>query len=350
MLLFISLFDINAKATNKKTIDELYSMIDSSQIEISNNTNTIKKISKDIETICYLYDKQSELIGKEQSTIENSLNATTLRLDIFAILLTIAGIVLGVYINRKESKIQEILRQVKDAEQEMSRSKSEMLNLNETINSDIASIYERLKREETTTYLKRLVYEPNDIVNLVTLLVSRELYINDFKYLLVAYKKFKENSVDDEYSIRLRSLYLIVFYQHFCGQSIMHDLVRQDLIDYFIYVMDSAFKKDICNSTHSLINCLNKEATYIDRVDIVYKYLVAILSSKFKIYDEPYKIIVFTLRYDYELKMIWDKLVENKYVSEILGNLLCERLSDDEVFVNSVKNLLKSITLNKKSN
>ena len=109
------------------------------------------------------------------------------------------------------------MSQVKETEQKVSTVKSDILDLNKMINNDIESIYERLKREETTTYLKRLVYEPNDIVNLISMLVSRELNINDFKYLLVAYKKSKENLVneDDVMGTHYQSLYLIVFFSIF---------------------------------------------------------------------------------------------------------------------------------------
>ena len=104
----------------------------------------------------------------------------------------------------------------------------------------------------------------------------------------------------------------------------------------------SAFKKDICNSTHSLINCLNKEVFYLDRTDILYKYVESLFKSKFKTYEEPYKIIVSTYKYDSELKIIWSRLVENKYISEMFGNFLCERLKNDEVFVETVKKTLNS--------
>ena len=38
-----------------------------------------------------------------------------------------------------------------------------------------------------------------------------------------------------------------------------------------------------------------------------------------------------------ELKIVWSRLVENKYISDILGNLLCERLQDEDVFVKTIK-------------
>lgn len=343
IVMLISWLNISAAKINQK-IDQLYDRIDSSNVIICNNTKTINEHTKNIEFIYNLFEKQGELIEKEQSVIEKSLNATSLRLDIFAIIIAIISIFLSVYINRKEKNMQSLLVDVKEIEQKTSKTKAEILNLNEMINNEIEGIYERLKREETTTYLKRLVYEPNDIINLITMLLSRELNINDFKYLLVAYKKIKENLIneDDVIGTHYKSLYLIVFFQHFCGQSITHDLVREDLVSEFPNMIASAFKKDICNSTHSLINCLNKEVFYLDRTDILYKYVESLFKSKFKTYEEPYKIIVSTYKYDSELKIIWSRLVENKYISDILGNLLCERLKNDEVFVETVKKTLNS--------
>lgn len=343
IVMLIFWLNINAAKINQK-IEQLYEIIDSSNVIICNNTKTINEHTKNIEFIYNLFEKQGELIEKEQSVIEKSLNATSLRLDIFAIIIAIISIFLSVYINRKEKIMQGLLADVKEIEQKISKTKAEILNLNEMINNDIEGIYERLKREETITYLKRLVYEPNDIFNLIKMLVSRELNINDFKYLLLAYKKFKENSVNEDELIRTQSqsLYLIVFYQHFCGQSITHDLVREDLICAFSSMMDSAFKKDVCNATHSLINCLNKDASHLDRTDILYKYIVSLFNSKFRTYEEPYKIVVTTYKYDSELKIVWSRLVENKYISDILANLLCERLHDEEVFVKTIKETLNS--------
>ena len=214
--MLISFVEISASNVNVR-INNLYDIIDTVQVEMSDNTKTINEITKNIDIIYYFITKQCELIGKEQIAIENSLNATSLRLDIFAIIIAVVGIFLGVYINRKENKIQNLLSQVKETEQKVSTVKSDILDLNKMINNDIESIYERLKREETTTYLKRLVYEPNDIVNLISMLVSRELNINDFKYLLVAYKKSKENLVneDDVMGTHYQSLYLIVFFSIF---------------------------------------------------------------------------------------------------------------------------------------
>lgn len=216
VLMLISFVEISASNVNVR-INNLYDIIDTVQVEMSDNTKTINEITKNIDIIYDFITKQGELIGKEQIAIENSLNATSLRLDIFAIIIAVVGIFLGVYINRKENKIQNLLSQVKETEQKVSTVKSDILDLNKMINNDIESIYERLKREETTTYLKRLVYEPNDIVNLISMLVSRELNINDFKYLLVAYKKSKENLVneDDVMGTHYQSLYLIVFFSIF---------------------------------------------------------------------------------------------------------------------------------------
>ena len=336
MLVLFFLLDINA-IKNNDCIDRLYGIMDSSQIEILQNKKAINELSNNIELISNLIDKQSDLIGQEQSAIENSLNATTLRLDVFGIIVAVVGLVLGVYISRKEKTIQRLLEQVKEIERETSKTKSEIVNLNEMINNDIEGIYERLKREETTAYLKRLVYEPNDIANLVKMLVSRELHINDFKYLLLAYKKLKENTVDDGDAVRLQSLYLLLFFQHFCGQSIVHDLVREDLVCSFNVIIEAAFKKDMCNATHSLINCLNKEADLIDRTEILYNYIVSLLRSKFMTYEEPYRIIAAMYKYDSELKLLWYRLVENNYFPIILGNLLCDRFINDEVFVNDIK-------------
>lgn len=296
-----------------------------------------------------MVEAQKEIISQEQSAIENSMGAVNILLTAFSILIALGGITLGWFINRKEKNVQSLLEQVEKKKKEVERleektanTKKEIVELNDSINNDIEGLYAKLRREETTTLLKRLVYEPKDVVNLGALLVSRDLDTSDFKYLLAAYRKLEKDG-DNGFKVeggvqRLSSKgqYLLLFFQHFCGQALCHELVSSDLSDFFPSAIACAFKNDVINSTTSLANCFNNNEVSINKVEITCKYLKALCESEHSNLQEAYSILVSKYHND-ELKKIWEHLNDyNVYIKQF-NELICEKCQDDEGFVVRVK-------------
>ncbi len=332
-------------------VDSLSASINWSDAKIENINKSIEELSKQVENLSYIVESQKDIISQEQSAIENSMGAINTQLTVFSVLLAIGGIFLGVYINRKENNMQSLLKQVEQKKDEVekleektSKTKKEIEELNNDINNDIEGLYAKLRREETTTLLKRLVYEPNDVVNLGTMLVSRGLEVGDFKYLLLAYRKLKENSdpTDEEY-IRMQGAYIIIFFQHFCGQSVLHELVKDDIISFFVPAMDCAFLNDIKNSTQSLIGCLNKSDAEKDKADIIFKYISALNESKYKTHNELYEMIVSKCKEDAVIQSVWVKLVAANIFIPTVGELLCKRFGDDEGYVKAVQESMSEL-------
>ena len=328
--------------TLRVRVDSLSASIARSNAKIENINESIDELSKQVDNLSYIVEAQKDIISQEQSAIENSLSGTSLRLDIFSIVIAVAGIGLGIYISRKETNMQELLNQVKLLEEKTSKTKDEIVELNDNILNNTEGLYARLRREETVTLLKRLVYEPNDVVNLSQMLLSRDLEEKNFKYLLAAYRNLENRDTDSGLFIQggIRQLspkgyYLVLFFQHFCGQAINHDLVRDDLIKFFPSTIRAAFKNDIVKSTQSLVMCLNKTEEQYDKVDILSKYLVALNQSKFRDYMEPYSIIVSKYKNGTELQTVWLN-VKDKVVSQDLKILLSERFKDDEEFLKAL--------------
>lgn len=176
------------------------------------------------------------------------------------------------------------------------------------------------------------------------MLVSRDLEASDFKYLLLAYRKLKENSdpTDKEY-MRMKKEYIIIFFQHFCGQSVLHELVKDDIILYFKSAMDCAFWNDIKNSTQSLIGNLNKSDAEKDKADIIFKYISALNKSKYKTHNELYEMIVSKCKEDVVIQSVWVKLVETNIFIPIVGELLCKRFSNNEGYVRTVKDFISEL-------
>ena len=150
ILICLTCSSLHAQTLRVK-VDSLSSSINRSDTKIENVEKSIDGLTRQVENLSYLVETQKEIIGQEQSAIENSLNGTTLRIDIFAIVLAVAGIILGVYISRKEKSMKELLAQVEKLEERTSKSKDEIVELNDNINSDIEGLYDRLKKEETAS-------------------------------------------------------------------------------------------------------------------------------------------------------------------------------------------------------
>lgn len=330
-------------------IDSLDAIINHLNKKSDNTNQSIEDIYKQIESISYCVNVQKDLISQEQSVIENSMSSINTLLTIISIVLSAGGIFLGWYVNRKEKNMQVLLSKVEEnkadvekLEEKTLKTKKEIENLNEDITNDIEGLYDKLRKEETKSLIQRLVYEPQDISNICNLLLARTIDATNFKYLITAYRNYKASySYNDNKSILVglspKQEYLVLFFQHFCGQAISHDLVRDDLIKFFPDAFRCAFKSDVINSTHSFITCINKDDN-LDKINILYDYLYALINSKHKDCKEAYEIIISKYNNDSELQMTCKNLVDKKIeIPPHMNDLLQMRFSDDELFLKSIK-------------
>ena len=72
-------------------------------------------------------------------------------------------------VEEKEKNVKNMLsevgvkkKEVETLEEKTIKTREDIRELNNTITKDIEALYTRLRREETVTFLKRLVYEPED--------------------------------------------------------------------------------------------------------------------------------------------------------------------------------------------
>lgn len=337
--------------TLRVRVDSLLVSINRSDVKIESVEKSIDGLTRQVENLSYLVEAQKEIISQEQSAIENSMGAVNTLLAVFSLIITVGGIFLGWFINRKEKNIQSLLKQVETKkgeveklEEKTSKTKKEVVELSDNINNDIEGLYAKLRREETITCLKRLVYEPDDISNILPLLLSRELIDSDFKFLLTAYRNLENKSdngivFDGLFAQRLSSKgqYLLLFYQHFCGQALCHELVSADIVNFFPHLLRCAFKKDVINSAISMVNCFNREGIVVNKVEIIYLYLKALHASKYSNLEDAYSVIVSKYRNDDELKDIWKHLYDNNIYIATFNKLLCDRYCEDILFVEEIK-------------
>lgn len=352
LLLIVSTISYAKKSSTN--VDTLNIAISQLKTKTNDIDLSIDGLSKQIDVISYTVETQKDIISQEQSAIENSMSSINTILTIFSILITIGGIGLGCYINRKEKNMQNLLNKVEEKKKEVEtleektiKTREDIRELNNTITKDIEALYARLRREETVTILKRLVYEPMDISNLSPLLMSRDLEESDFKYLLVAYRNLSErifimNLGTLDISKKNKYCFLALFFQHFCGLSIDNKLVRDDLIKMLPLIIKSAFHRDIDKSTNSLVICLNKNiSTDYNNLNVLTDYIQALNNSQFKNYNKPYEIIASKYKNDDELKKLWSMLESKDIINQYFGSALCERFKDDDSYVKSIKEKIR---------
>lgn len=304
-----------------------------SQIYSAPKTNAevvIKHRIDSLEFVCKDMQTQQEITSAQLNSVQISLNSTQqicsstvsaintqvdgsnkllniwgIVISVLALLIAVAGFYLGYYIQQKAKTVKELTRQSKATEASVKR-------IQKNIDTNLTAIYHKLRREETLYVLNRLQQIPEDVSNCSSLLLSRELDPSDYPLLLAAYKKLLSleeeikktevkneedffaslNGVEAQFEV-YKSLYRILFFQHFMGLAINEDVLRQDLIDNFKELCGSAFHNDIEKSTHELLAGLasNENQT---KVEILIKYILALSTSKYndtRLYTE---IISFT--------------------------------------------------------
>ena len=304
-----------------------------SQIYSAPKTNAevvIKHRIDSLEFVCKDMQTQQEITSAQLNSVQISLNSTQqicsstvsaintqvdgsnkllniwgIVISVLALLVAIAGFYLGYYIQQKAKSVRELTRQSKATEASVKR-------IQKNIDTNLTAIYHKLRREETLYVLNRLQQIPEDVSNCSSLLLSRELDPSDYPLLLAAYKKLLSleeeikktevkneedffaslNGVEAQFEV-YKSLYRVLFFQHFMGLAINEDVLRQDLIDNFKELCGSAFHNDIEKSTHELLAGMasNENKT---KVEILIKYILALSTSKYndtRLYTE---IISFT--------------------------------------------------------
>ncbi len=324
IVLLLIYFNTNAQDVKTKT--------DSLSISLQKANERIEDLSEEIKFLSEMLDKQTGLIGQEQSAVSNSMSSLNILFVAFSVIIAIIAIIGGRYVKKKSEQIEKIKDYVdekqKDViklEEKVSKAKDSVLEIDNKITSDIDGLYENLRRSETKVLLQRLADVPEDINNLFYSLTSRKLYEEDFRRFLVAYRNLKNKN---EYANYFGN-YLTLFFQHFCGEAVAQAIVRDELIDNFQILLNNAFEREVEESTKSLILCLNKNQGTFSNEEVLKKYLSALIQSKYKDYKEPYRIILDNYSNKEELKEICKKL-NNK--PEVFEDILKGKFGDNNSF------------------
>lgn len=259
-------------------------------------------------------DFLTNVIETANDGVSNQLSATNNLLALVGVIVTIAAIWLGILIEKRKRQIEKMAETIdtkKKAVEELAaivddkKEKVDIIakatkDLDNKIHNDLTGLYKQLHQEETKSLLERLVLEPLDISNIIKLLLARDIDESTFELLREAFLKFLETvkndsneKATDENDYAIGGSYYepnynfqLLFFQHYCKQSIKDDAIRPYMMQQLIDIIDGAFKRDMLKSTQGLCEALSDEVATFDKVDVLVGFLQALNNTKHREYTE----------------------------------------------------------------
>ena len=270
-------------------IDSLY--ISDLEEHISELNNIADSLQGQIETIRTKTDLLYDIVETSNDSIANQLSATNVLLALIAIILTVGGAIIGLYIRKKKLEVEAMVSTVDEKKKTVDQIANATEELDKQIHSNLKDLYQQLREEETCALLDRLILEPRDISNLLKLLLARDLKEHDFAKLREAYLKLKSDEKEEKKEIEDSMItikiggdyddnYILVFFQHFCNQAVKDDIIRPELIRRFYDTCDNAFKRDIIKSTIDISKAISDNESSFNKEEVLTAFLKALNHSK----------------------------------------------------------------------
>lgn len=272
-------------------------------ILVESISNNLDSLSNQIQLLEAKVAVLSELVGTSNDCVANQLAASNILMAVVGGVITLAGIVLSIYVNNKKRDVEKLAKIVDETKVEVERMEEHTEQLNMQMNCNLDVLYKNLRKEETNALLDRLVLEPRDISNLLQLLLARDLDESGFAKLREAYLKLLQNPEEhnnkdaDEVGFVYLEVpdeednYLLVFFQHYCDHALKDDVIRPKLIKNFKATCDLAFKRDIIKSTIDLCKVLSDPNATFNKEDVLVAFLTALNDSAHKNLSELANIL-----------------------------------------------------------
>lgn len=304
-----------------------------STIVINRNISILKN---NIKNLTDKYDYQVKVNDQALNGISTQLDAASFNISIFSFLFGIIAIILGVYITWVERKIVKLRDENQNLLNETKKTKIEVVEINELIQKDIYGLFLKIKREETIHILNRLVNIPENINNVSSELLSRELIPDDFSLLKSAYQKLPDEEPIKTGFISIRGTYkdsyLLLFFQHFLEQTIKDVDLRFDIRNFFDTGIRCAFKNDIVKSAKDFTKSIN-DLGYEDLKADIIRFFDALSESKFKDFIPLYETIFNNLKnkdFQFEIITLIDSN-KGKIAKIKLGRLYIDKYKNEKL-------------------
>ncbi|WP_439505746.1 hypothetical protein [Sediminibacterium sp.] len=313
---FIFIFSLTSFAQKGK--------IDTLNCRVISIENKIERLGKEVnninEQISYLKEQSNSQVGMLDTAfdgVSSQLGASSNFIAIFAIIIGIISIALGVYVSRIERNIKTIAQDNETLLLKNVQIKQDIENLSNKITSDPKGLYHILRKEESDHLIERLLLVPDDIVNLNTLLLSRELEPAHFEKVKEAFTRS-----DTEH----KGSYDILFFQHFVNQSMQDEIIKDRILNNLESLIADSFKNDIIKSTSEYFNYVHSKGVVQNRIE-VNKFVLALSNSKYKDLGDIY-ISIFnqmsTRQEKFQLYELVEKTGSTKQFRSEYGNFLLD--------------------------
>lgn len=285
---FVLSFGAPSKVGEGKRIDRI-------EVEISGYRHAIDSLEYGQTCVMARLESAEAMIGHHMSAISNELSASDRFLTYFGIFLTILALVLGVYVTWMQNRVQKMSEQVASMEEDITKKRDEIVLIQNQINSGFDELFQRIRRADTASYVKRLEIVPMDVANIVDLLLARELAAEDFDVLKRAYVKLvemgKEDVVRSFGGTSYGAKYKLLFFQFFPGRAIEDDFLRDRIWGSFSWLVKCCFENDIKKSMSDIAAVLHHTNVAFDRTSLLKDLLLALRGSEFKNNAEVFAIL-----------------------------------------------------------
>lgn len=301
----------------------------------------VKEIEQKLNKIEETIERERYISDKSFDSISNQLSASSNSLSLFGILFGVLAIAIGIYVTYIERKIVAINEKNINLLNETKTVKEEVIEINRLIQQDIEGLYKKIKKEETSHILDRLIKVPRDISNLMQDLLSRELDKGDFDKLKISSQKIdpKEKEYIEKYQI--------LFFQHFSDLALKDESMNSIFTDYIATAVNCSFENDIMKSTNDIFSYLI-DSGFVNNKLQINEYFKGLNRSEFKEYKPLYDLIIQKISHRDRLFLLC-QLIESKYATEIsktyLGDIIREKYEasdlteSEKTIIEDLKNL-----------
>lgn len=314
----------------------LIAIVNTSNAQINANikdslNKEIINLKRELDEIKQKQSYQENQINNQTGMIDTAFDGVSTELSASSNFIGVVSVIIGflsIGLTIIVAVIQNSVKNMKKDTEELLKTsikvKQKIESLSGKITKDVGGLYKLIRNEESNHILDRLISVPEDIVNLFGNLASRELEES-------SYIKLKEAFIQVRDIDAYKNDYIVLFFQHFSGQSLLDNDIKQYVFDELDTAFEAAFKGDMIKATSDYFNSISTQDILIHTNEIN-MYLVALNNSKFAESDDVYLSINISLS-DREQKFKLYDLIDNNANTEIvrrkIGSLILEYNYED---------------------
>lgn len=263
-LLLLFFISSTVLAQNKKNSD-------SSNAAVKSTINTrLSEVEKKAEI-------ERNINDKTFNSISTQISAASYALIVMGIIFSLVAVGVGVYVTHVERKILNISQESRELFSKNQKIKEDVEELNKLIQNDIHGLFVKIKRQETVDLIERLIKIPEDVGNVSSLLLSRELQSEDFPKLKQAFINLKKIPINSTFIKN----YKVLFFQHFLSLTLKDELLEDEITNIIPDAISYSFENDIVKSTNDFGIALVDKGIINFKV-AANKYFKGLTTSAFK--------------------------------------------------------------------